>query len=52
METLPTTSATYTAEQLKRDMTEVVWENRIQTIAVLVFFFFGVATLNDIAKRK
>lgn len=45
------TSSIYNDAELKRDMKEVVWENRIQTVAVIAFFFFGVATLTDILKR-
>jgi hypothetical protein len=38
--------------QFKRDIKEVVWENRIQTLAVVLIFFFGVETLRDLSKRK
>lgn len=38
--------------QFKRDIKEVVWENRIQTVAVLLVFFLGVETLRDLSKRK
>ena len=41
----------YDTEKLKKDMRELKFENRIQTVAVLLFFFFGVATIYDIAKR-
>ena len=41
----------YSASQLKKDMRELKIENRIQTVAVLVFFFFGVATIYDIRKK-
>ena len=41
----------YDNKELKRDIKEVVWENRIQTVAVILFFFFGVATLTDIARK-
>jgi hypothetical protein len=41
----------YNSGEFKRDIKEVVWENRIQTVAVILFFFFGVATLRDIAKK-
>jgi len=42
---------TYTLEQMKRDNQELLWENRIQTLAVLVAFFFGIVTLRDISKK-
>jgi hypothetical protein len=38
--------------EFKRDIKEVVWENRIQTFAVILIFFFGVETLRDLSKRK
>jgi len=38
-------------EQYKRDMLELKFENRLQTLAILVFFFFGIATLSDISKK-
>ena len=41
----------YTNEKLKKDMAELKLENRIQTIAVLVFFFLGVATIYDLKKK-
>jgi len=40
----------YTSGEFKRDIKEVVWENRIQTIAVLLVFFWGVETLKDLKK--
>lgn len=42
----------YTPDQMKKDMRELKIENRVQTIAVLVFFFFGVATITDIIKKS
>lgn len=50
---------TYTNEQLKKDIEELKKgnriqkiESRIQTVAVILFFFFGVATIGDILKKK
>lgn len=40
----------YTSGEFKRDMKEVVWENRIQTLAVLLVFFLGIETLRDLKK--
>jgi len=37
---------------LKKDMQVLKVENHIQTAAVLLFFFFGIATLADIYKTK
>ena len=42
----------YTSGEFKRDMKEVVWENRIQTIAVLLVFFLGIETIRDINKKR
>lgn len=36
----------------KADINELKWENRIQTIAVLLVFFWGITTLKDLAKQK
>jgi hypothetical protein len=41
----------YTNAQLKKDIVELKFENRIQTLAVLVFFFLGVATIYDLKKK-
>ena len=41
----------YTNEDLRKDIVELKVENRIQTLAVVVFFFFGVATVYDLSKR-
>lgn len=41
----------YSNEQLHKDMQELKLENRIQTLAVVLFFFFGVATIYDLKKR-
>ncbi len=41
----------YTTADLKKDMYELKVENRIQTVAVVLFFFFGVATIYDISKK-
>lgn len=43
---------TYSTKEFKADIKEVVWENRIQTVAVLLFFFFGVSTIMDLKKKK
>ncbi len=40
----------YTTDELKKDMVELKFENRVQTLAVLLFFFFGVATIYDLKK--
>ena len=42
----------YDVEQLKRDMRELKFENRVQTIAVVLLFFFGVSTIYDIVKKN
>lgn len=42
----------YDVQQLKRDMRELKFENRVQTIAVILLFFFGVATIRDIIKNR
>lgn len=42
----------YGSSEFKRDIKEVVWENRIQTVAVILIFFFGIETLKDLSKRK
>lgn len=47
-----TPEAYYGSSEFKRDIKEVVWENRIQTVAVILIFFFGIETLKDLAKRK
>lgn len=41
----------YNLENLERDMKELKFENRIQTVAVALFFFFGIATIADIYKK-
>jgi len=41
----------YNIQQLKKDMYILKVENGIQTVAVLLFFFFGVATIYDITKK-
>ena len=41
----------YTNEDLRKDIVELKVENRTQTLAVIVFFFFGVATVYDLSKR-
>lgn len=49
----------YTNEQLRKDIEELKegnkiqkFESRVQTIAVVLIFFFGVATIHDIFKKK
>jgi hypothetical protein len=42
----------YTNEQLEKDIKVIKIQNTIQTIAVIVFFFFGIGTINDLMKRK
>lgn len=42
----------YGSLEFKRDMKEVVWENRIQTVALVLMFFLGVETLSDLMKKK
>ena len=41
----------YSTDKLIQDMHELKVENRIQTVAVVLFFFFGVATIYDISKK-
>lgn len=38
-------------DKLNKEMRELLWENRIQTLAVLIAFFFGIMTLRDINKK-
>ena len=38
-------------QDLKKDMRILKFENHIQTGAVLLFFFFGIATINELLKR-
>ncbi len=38
-------------EQYKKDMEELKWENRLQTLAVILLFAFGVSTLTDLKKK-
>ena len=42
----------YSNEELRKDMKEIVWENRIQTLAVILVFFWGVETIRDLTKKK
>lgn len=42
----------YSNQDLKKDIDELKLENRIQTVAVVLFFFFGIATLRDIVKKN
>ena len=42
----------YDLIQLKKDMKELKVENRIQTVAVLVLFFFGISTIYDLTRNK
>jgi hypothetical protein len=41
----------YTNEDLRKDMRILKIENAIQTGAVIILFFFGVATLRDFYKK-
>jgi hypothetical protein len=41
----------YSNEKLERDIKILKVQNSIQTIAVIVFFFFGVATIYDLKKK-
>jgi hypothetical protein len=41
----------YDEDKLKKDMRELKIENRIQTVAVILFFFFGIATIADIYRK-
>ena len=45
-------SAEYTSEQMKHDMSVLKLENAIQTIAVVLAFFWGVTTIRDILKNQ
>lgn len=36
----------------KKDIDELKWENRIQTIAVVLVFFWGVNTIKDLTKSN
>lgn len=38
-------------KELNKVLDELKWESRIQTVAILLFFFLGVATLKDIVKK-
>ena len=42
----------YTNEEYKRDMKEILWQNRLQTIFLVIGFFWGVQTLSDVIKKK
>ncbi len=37
----------YTSDQMQKDMRELKIENRIQTVAVLLVFLFGIVTIHD-----
>jgi hypothetical protein len=41
----------YTPQDLKRDIDNLKFQNSIQTIAVLVVFFFGISTIYDLHKK-
>lgn len=41
----------YTNEELKKDMKILKFQNTIQTVAVLIFFFFGISTITDLTKK-
>ena len=52
METKPKTEEQfYTSKEFKSTMKEIVWESRIQTVALVLMFFFGVSTFMDIKKK-
>lgn len=40
-----------TPEEYRKDMTELKAENRIQTLFVILAFFFSVVSLDDILKK-
>ena len=42
----------YIEKELEKDIKVIKIQNAIQTIAVVVFFFFGIGTINDLMKRK
>jgi hypothetical protein len=42
----------YIEKELQKDIKVIKIQNAIQTIAVVVFFFFGIGTINDLMKRK
>lgn len=42
----------YIEKQLENDIKVIKIQNTIQTIAVIVFFFFGIGTINDLMKKK
>jgi hypothetical protein len=36
----------------KRDIDELKWSNRVQTIAVVLLFFWGINSIKDLTKSK
>ncbi len=48
---MKTEDTKYSTEQLAKDMYELKLENRIQTIAVIVLFLFGVSKLSELTKK-
>jgi len=42
----------YTSEQLSKDMKILKMQSAIQTVAVILFFAFGISTINDLVKKK
>jgi hypothetical protein len=38
-------------EQLKKDVHIIKIENHLQTLAVVVFFLFGIATIQDLKNK-
>jgi hypothetical protein len=40
---------TYT--QYQKDMNELKWENRVQTIALILVFLWGINTFSDLVKK-
>ena len=39
-------------KELEKDIKVIKIQNTIQTIAVIVFFLFGIGTINDLMKKK
>lgn len=38
-------------DAVKTDMAELKWENRMQTVFVLLAFFFGVVSIHNLIKK-
>lgn len=45
------TDSKYSTDRLEKDMLELKIESRIQTVAIILFFFFGVSTIRDLVKK-